>query len=950
MMTPLATSETDEAELRQKQFHLALFRLRLLLALNKKNKTVKVEKVEKEEEEEGVKVVEIFSPVTIKKSPLYVQKVGSEVSFTHNSSLHSVDLDEETDVCRQELSVEQKENNNNNNNSNKEEEEEEEDSVISPVIPLPSLLWPIPTSQERLEALEKKRQRQQRRRKERDDETERSWLCSTPLRAIVRSSGIPLVRTTSNTNTNSNIDTGDKNMQEVDSKDTSSLTMTADRSDRCSSQDTYASSHASHDDVYIHELAREYGSTSTPTTATTTTHFRQLSASISVSGGCRRGSFSPQRTEPVIAAVLSNDSTAANTQTEFDQIGSGKAEPYTSYLFSPFVKVLDLNSLAPSVVDNNDSNNNGIGGKDGCTCVRFSPEENCYLIGTQRGGLWFIQIETQGSNTSTSVNTNTNVITTNTTSITTNTKPLMLQGHSAAIMDIAFNNAGTFFASAGADACVILWNKRTRLKVRRINTEGGIPASVHFMPKNNNYLLVSLPQQHLIRLYNSSTGLPVTRKGVITRIELTVVAIEPCADPFLFVGDVNGTITMWRYRVSSSDTNNALPPVIVEERKGVIQQQQQSLLLPRHEGNSGKHTDSIRSLGQQLKQGVHRSHLHQPLTTTTTTTTSTTPFMIESQPHFVKIGSLTVEKGIPVGTLVVSSMNYRQFCSLLHAQSVAQKLSEKTGIKKWGSNAFAGGTRQHSDPLLGSKSNDIANSVRTACNLMLLASFPCDRLVMLCIQPGKSTPLEYKLVPMLVINGACRIRQLSAGTAFCVDNKRSPTVSCTCEEGFVHIITCNTSFSVAIGDEKKKKKPFQDSTSSLWSIMTTLPVPSGGIPCSLAWSPDMQFLVVVTEEGTLYQWQRVNPLQGQQPPQPSQQQRQQQQRHLQQHDVGRDLTSTNNRDYNNDSITGTRPLDEVDEWRIYFKREKERQMRCHRAERRTANPATTGDGGSSDSL
>ncbi|KEG05777.1 hypothetical protein DQ04_18531000 [Trypanosoma grayi] len=446
------------------------------------------------------------------------------------------------------------------------------------------------------------------------------------------------------------------------------------------------------------------------------------------------------------------------------------------------------------------------------------------------------------------------------------------------------------------------------------------------MPKNNNYLLVSVPQQHILRLYNSSTGLPVSRKGPVMRVEATAVAVEPCADPFLFVGDVSGTITMWRYRVGCGDGGPL--PAVVTAGKGMRKGGEKGhggAALP--QANATKmRRDSVATTTASTStaaevRGVAAASM--PNLKRQTRQQHTLPAMAEIQPQFEKVAGLVMEKGVPVGTIVVNSMNHQQFHCLLRVQRIGQQLPEANTIKKWAAAALAG-ARQRDEYHVVSSNTSNATAARSACAVMLLVSFPCDRLVILCIQPSKCTPRTYKLVPMLVINGACRLRQLSAGTAFCVDNTRCPTLSCTCEEGFVRIVACTAAFPLLAKDEGKRRPHTPPQAAALWNVMATLPVPCGGIPCSLAWSPDMRFLVVVTEEGTLYQWRRAHLL------------------HKSTH-----RGDGNYRD-DDDSIAGQGFQDEVDEWRAYFEREKERQMRRYRTEGRTANAeddSLSGSGG-----
>ncbi|RNF24107.1 uncharacterized protein Tco025E_02607 [Trypanosoma conorhini] len=667
-------------------------------------------------------------------------------------------------------------------------------------------------------------------------------------------------------------------------------------------------SHVSIDDVYIHELARAHES---PLNASSTVHRRWGSASITFGGA--RATFletSPRPQSAVLAvAGACSESTAIAAQMEFERIGAGEEAPYTSYLFSPEARIVDLSMLPVATDKNRESDRHKVAvdaaGGDGCTRVCFSPEGDSYIVGTERGKLWFVQVTLNPGGAI----------------ATTAAAPLLLQGHSGAVTDIAFDDVGTCFASAGADACVILWSQRTPTKVRRINTDGVVPAAVRFMPKNNNYLLVSLPQHHLLRLYNSSTGFPVTRKGQLIRVEATALAMEPCADPFLFLGDAHGAITVWRYRVSRVDAV-ACPSVVTEDAKEARQRGQpnkssqpsppeatsSSTPPPAAAAAAAPVTSLLHTAAMAVEQSAIRARIeherrHELMPAA----------VVEGQPQFEKIAGCVVEKGAPVASLVVSSMNHQQLHCLLRAQQTGQELPERSTVKKWAAAALgAGWPRNKGNKLAVQTGAKI--SARSAYAVMLLASFPRDRLVILSVQSSKSTSREYKLIPMLMVTGACRIRQMWVGTSFCADNVRCPTISCTCGEGFVHIIACTPARPLAMEEETVKRNCLTTSKPVQWSIMATLPVPCGGVPRSLAWSPDMRLLAAVTEEGMLYEWRRVQ---------------------LQHGEFWRSGKGPCQDD--DDSTGGPRTLDEAEEWRICLQRRRERQMRRYRARGRTGD-------------
>lgn len=656
-MSLFVSEERKEAELRA-----ALFRVRALLALHDHTAHHQLGSAETN--------AALMAP---SPSPPARAAVRSR-----SVSLHSIDLeDESADDTSHDEETSAGMNGDVIGGANREE-----DPAVRQILPLPSLHWPSPTLHQRLLTIEKRKMRRQKR-KERVQQHIRS--SSAPLVAV----GGPDER---------------KNKEDVlparssSHFSSSSLTLTGNHSDKSGSQDTYAMSHVSIDDVYIHELARELGSSRTHSSAL---HRYRASSSANVCGTHRSLLMSSSRND-MGGIGLSSENTVIAAQGEFDRIGKGEEAPYTSYLFSPDVRVIDLSSHHLSVSEVHRSNDSrecassagkndgekrtGVdysvqhtekqarsdtgAAKYGCTKVCFSPQGNCYVIGTLLGELWFVHVNTQAlNNTETSAG-----------------SPVLLQGHSGAVMDVAFDEVGTFFASGGEDACVIIWDQRTRLKVRRINTDGGIPSTVHFMPKNNNYLLVSIPQHHLLRLYNSSTGLPVTRKGPVMRVQATAVAVGASANPFFFIGDVRGTITMWRCCVSSDDDD--VVPAVVAARRGGKERPATSLFsLPpsrlRWPPSAARH--SAANTGREKQRQRQNSA------------------KAEGQPHFEKIASLAAGTRAPVGTLAVSPMNHQQFHSLLLAQDVGQKVPESNSVKKWAVAALTATQQRHEHLVLSSR-------------------------------------------------------------------------------------------------------------------------------------------------------------------------------------------------------------------------------------------------------
>ncbi|ESL10408.1 hypothetical protein TRSC58_01861 [Trypanosoma rangeli SC58] len=863
MLTPQVTDGDCGEELRT-----AIFRVRLLLALHGLTDT---------DDHDG-------QESTVPAGSMPLSPLRESTSCFYSNTLHSVDLEDgSSEKCQ--LDGSKMLGHTHDTNSEGMEEEEREKFVATQALPLPPLRWQFPTLQQRLEAVEKRRNRRQKRA---GRVPKPGWFRSNPVAAAAAV-------------VCDDIDDANDDHQEENSSHhartsvSSTLALTGDRSDRSSSQDTYSASRASTDDVYIHELAREHGS---PLNASSTVHRRWGSASITAGGTRANFLSSPSLPQSAVLAFAGafSESTAMTAQMEFDRIGTGEEAPYTSYLFSPEARIVDLSTLFVATDKRHETDKHKAAAdacrRDGCTRVRFSPKGDCYIVGTERGKLWFVQVTVNPGGVT----------------IATAGAPLLLQGHSGAVTDIAFDDVGTCFASAGADACVILWSQRTPTKIRRINTDGVVPVAVRFMPKNNNYILVSLPQHHLLCLYNTSTGFSVTRKGQLIRVQATALAVEPCTDPFLFLGDAHGAITVWRCRVSSVDSV-ACPSVVTVDAKEARQRRRpdnisQSSLL--QASSSFKPTAPPPSLLHSVAMaagpstvGAHSEDKRRREIVATS--------IMEGQPQFEKIAGCIVEKGAPVASLVASSMNHQQFHCLLRAQHTGQEIPERSTVKRWAAAALGGGWPLNKGKKLSTQ-QDAKISARTAYAMMLLASFTQDRLVILSVQPSKSTPREYKLIPMLRMTGACRIRQMSVGTSFCVDNMRCPTISCTCEEGFVHIIACTPARPLILKEETTKRSCPPASKPVQWSVMATLPVPCGGIPRSLAWSPDMGLLVAVTEEGMLYEWRRV---------------------HLPHGEFWRGGEEPYRDD--DDSTGVPRTLDEAEEWRICLHRERERQMRRYRA-------------------
>ncbi|AYU78820.1 WD domain, G-beta repeat, putative [Leishmania donovani] len=323
-------------------------------------------------------------------------------------------------------------------------------------------------------------------------------------------------------------------------------------------------------------------------------------------------------------------SSTANTQlsymAEMDAIERGVVAPYVSYLFSPEARVIDLRQLkgrarlcdpAPALE---------------ATCLGFSRAADEYLVGTSSGLLWRVPTgggaeamratplgslwppyaptsanpaATAASGTTTGAGDSSGAVGDAPGGGPSKLLPVPLAGHTAAILSIAFNDDGALFATTGMDGCVIVWNASTSAKLRRISAvwasstspssaaastsmyadvDGAAsqraPHLVHFMPQNNNYLLVSYLGSSELHLYNSSTGLPVTnvagaalaraaastvkvhhksaveshsrgRAGAGSAASsgaITALAVDPVASPFFFSGDAGGTVVMWTYR------------------------------------------------------------------------------------------------------------------------------------------------------------------------------------------------------------------------------------------------------------------------------------------------------------------------------------------------------------------------------------------------------------------
>ncbi|CAG9573987.1 WD_domain_-_G-beta_repeat_-_putative [Leishmania major strain Friedlin] len=314
-------------------------------------------------------------------------------------------------------------------------------------------------------------------------------------------------------------------------------------------------------------------------------------------------------------------SSTTNTQlsymAEMDAIERGVVAPYVSYLFSPEARVIDLRQLkgrvslcdpAPALE---------------ATCLGFSRAADEYLVGTSSGLLWRVPAgggaeATRATPLGSLWPPHTPTRANPTAAAASGTiagaggdapggglsklLPVPLPGHTAAILSIAFNDDGALFATTGMDGCVIVWNASTSAKLRRISAVwasstsaaastsmyAGVddaagrraPHLVHFMPQNNNYLLVSYLGSSELHLYNSSTGLPVTNvagaalaRAAASTVKdhhksavgphgsgrasagsaassgaITALAVDPVASPFFFSGDASGTVVMWTYR------------------------------------------------------------------------------------------------------------------------------------------------------------------------------------------------------------------------------------------------------------------------------------------------------------------------------------------------------------------------------------------------------------------
>ncbi|SCU65175.1 WD domain, G-beta repeat, putative [Trypanosoma equiperdum] len=853
---------SDWAELRR-----ALFNVHLLLALQEGSVTQPLG------EEKVVASREASQPLLER---------GCGMNRVQSVSLMTLELEDSTDALHSQCL-----------------EKHEEKRGVCRALPLPPLRWAVPSHQQRLAALEKERRRRQRK----------NAAAEGKLNMLGNTLGSGDTRQPSSitgSSATAKVMELDKNVMKEDLQDgtaspahstRSSLTRTGDHSECESSQDTYTAAFASVDDHCPREMPSFRLSSGSDNSDCQT-----LSRTISTLSV--RKTLAPVHEGHRCASVyrllgagssLSEDTTAHMAQTEVEQICSGEAEPYTSYLFSPVVRVVDLSEgrgspTPPGGNEDRMAPDGDLEMKDGCTRVSFSPNGECYVVGTRRGFLWLFttgsppgqnNIYGYGDEKGDGVCLDEEPP----------VEPLKLQAHGGPVTDVTFNDVGTLFASAGGDACVILWNQRTRLKVRRINTGGGVPTLVRFVPENNNYLLVSLMQHRLLRLYNTSTGRPVTRRGAEMRIEASTVAVHFCADPFLFIGDTSGTVSMWRYYLGCEHTCAMCP------------------LEPRRSGEWREGRASSPAVTGLLPHGV-ASGASSTRGSIKERCCQVPAVVVENQPCFEKAGSLLLEKGTPVGALAVSTMTQEQLRYLKRAQRIGWKIPKRglfgkliEGIPSEALN------RNNSSESPGEM--DASDCSKLMCAVMLLASLPCDRMAVLCIQAKAEDTREYTLVPMLVVDRACRIRHMSTGAAFCTDNVRSPTFTSTCEEGFVQIIACTAARMLPVAKEETAATG-SSAVVTPWAVMATLPVPCGGSPSSLAWSPDMRILTAVTEEGMVYQWRRVQLHQG----------------------------TTVNEDINRDADDGLRASttrDEVDEWRRHFEREKKRQLHRYRARKNAAN-------------
>ncbi|KEG05766.1 hypothetical protein DQ04_18621010, partial [Trypanosoma grayi] len=218
MMTPQVESEDRAAEF----LHRALTRARLLLALREQAEhSQKAQAQAKQDTVADENHLGALLPSSLPRAA-----VVQDIVFRNDDSLHSVELEDEcSDACqqRQEGGDEQLQ---------QQPQEEKEDSVVVQTLPLPQLRWPVPTWQQRQEARAKQRPRQQKRCGLTDCAEKRSWFCSPPVVAGA-CAGVDV-----------GTDDDDAYLPHLRGGSASSLTMTGDHSDRSSSPDTYAASHA----------------------------------------------------------------------------------------------------------------------------------------------------------------------------------------------------------------------------------------------------------------------------------------------------------------------------------------------------------------------------------------------------------------------------------------------------------------------------------------------------------------------------------------------------------------------------------------------------------------------------------------------------------------------------------------------------------------------------------
>lgn len=284
---------------------------------------------------------------------------------------------------------------------------------------------------------------------------------------------------------------------------------------------------------------------------------------------------------------------------EVEAIEQGQIVPYISYIFTPVARVLDLNQMAsPSPSSERATAPVKRALEVSATCIAVPPHDNFYVLGSSNGIVWRVPV--RGADELARAT----PLGTLQSQAHHSPPPLAtpLHGHTAAISSIAFNDDGSIFVSSSLDGCVILWRAATGAKLRRITAAFTtsapasstattaaaapptpcLPQKVFCMPHNNNYLLVSYAESSLLRLYNCSTGLPVTsghcrheRDAALSLFAghrrsgrnedtaataahhrshcggddaVTAIAVHSTAVPFFFAGDAGGSIALWTCR------------------------------------------------------------------------------------------------------------------------------------------------------------------------------------------------------------------------------------------------------------------------------------------------------------------------------------------------------------------------------------------------------------------